>query len=57
MIGEMLGSILATAVSGYEGLVAMFGSPATLLAISVALVAIAIIEICIRKHTKPQEAV
>jgi hypothetical protein len=44
-------------VSGYEGLIATFGSPAVLLAISATLIVIAIVELCIRRPAKPAEEI
>ncbi len=55
MFGQILGSIPGVLFSGYESLVGTFGSPVVLLAISATLIALAAIELCIRKRRKPAE--
>jgi hypothetical protein len=55
MIAEATGSIFGTIVSGYESVVQTFGSPVVLLAISVTLIALATVELCIRRCRKPAE--
>jgi hypothetical protein len=46
----MLGSIPGAIISGYESLVGTFGSPVVLLAISITLIALAVVELYLRKH-------
>lgn len=45
------------AIASYQNFVQTFGSPAVLLAISVTLVALALLELCVRKHAKPSAGV
>ncbi|MGA9139841.1 MAG: hypothetical protein WBZ29_06430 [Methanocella sp.] len=52
MIGEIISSIPGILISGYEGLIGNFGSPAVLLALSATLIVAAAIELCIRNCKK-----
>jgi hypothetical protein len=48
----MINTILQTILNAYDNFVQTFGSPVVLLAISVTLVTLAIIELCVRKQAK-----
>jgi hypothetical protein len=52
MIGDILSSGIGTAIIGYESLVGMFGSPAMLIAIASAMIAVAVIELYVRNCRK-----
>lgn len=49
----MLDTIFQTAVNAYDGFTQTFGSPVVLLALAATLVALALLELCVRKHVKP----
>jgi hypothetical protein len=49
----MFDTILQAVVNAYDGLLQTFGSPVVLLAISATLVALAIVELWVRKCAKP----
>lgn len=58
MIGDILSTGISTAVTGYESLIGMFGSPVTLVAIASAMIAVAMIELCVRNcRNQAKEAV
>ena len=48
----MIDNIIQTIVGGYDSLLQTFGSPIALLALSATLVAIALLELCVRKQNK-----
>ncbi len=52
MTGETLSAIPGIIISGYEGLIQTFGSPAVLIAITGTLIVVAIIELCVRNCRK-----
>jgi hypothetical protein len=49
----MIDMILGSVVDAYDSLIMTFGSPVVLLAVSATLVAIAVIELLVRRHAKP----
>jgi hypothetical protein len=49
----MIDTLLQAIVNAYDSIVPTFGSPVVLLAISVTLVALAIVEIWVRKCIRP----
>jgi hypothetical protein len=49
----MFDAILQTAINAYDSLLQTFGSPVVLLAISATLVALALLELCVRKCARP----
>ena len=53
MIEDILSSVPAIVIVGYESFVQTFGSPVVLLAISATLIVIAAIEIWVRKCINP----
>jgi len=52
MTGDLLSSGISAAISGYESIIGMFGSPAVLIAITGVLIVVAIVELYVRKCSK-----
>ncbi|HEY3274342.1 MAG TPA: hypothetical protein VGJ92_11295 [Methanocella sp.] len=48
----MIDTVLRTVAGLYDSLILTFGSPVVLLAISATLIALAVIELFVRKHAK-----
>lgn len=53
MIGTTLGAMAGYLLAGYMSMVGTFGSPIVQIAIACTLIAIASLELCIRKRVKP----
>jgi hypothetical protein len=49
----MFDTILQAAVNAYDGIVNMFGSPVVLLALAATLVALAVLDLCVKRCAKP----
>jgi hypothetical protein len=49
----MFDTIFQTAVNAYENVVNMFGSPVVLLSIAATLVALAVLDLCVKRKAKP----
>ena len=49
----MFDTILQAAVNAYDSVVNMFGSPVVLLAIAGTLVALAVLDLCVKSKAKP----